>query len=81
MARNGWTRVSEDEIVEHVSPARARAELARELAAWRATGGAGPGDEQSIEAEAGALLEAETAAEIHDICGMIRGYIEAMGKR
>lgn len=35
-------------------------------------------DEESIEAEVGALLQAETAAEIHDIHSMIESYLEAM---
>ena len=42
---------------------------------------AGIEDEESVEAEAGALLAAETAHEIHDLREMGLAYLEAMSKR
>jgi hypothetical protein len=37
-------------------------------------------DEETEEAEAGALLEAETGAEIHGLHEMVRSYLEALNK-
>ncbi len=37
---------------------------------------AGHDDEESVEAEAGAFLEAETAIEIHGLHEMVRSYLE-----
>lgn len=59
-----------DEVVGRVSAAQVRAELTR---AHRA-------GEDSPEAEAGAILEAETAVEIHEIRDMIRGYLDALAR-
>lgn len=41
---------------------------------------AGIDEEPSEDAEAGALLEAETAAEIHGIYEMVRIYMESLPK-
>ena len=59
-----------DEVLARLSAAEVRAGLLR---AHRA-------GEDSPEAEAGAILEAETACEIHEIHAMIRGYLDALAK-
>ena len=59
-----------EEVVERVSAAAIRAALLR---AYRA-------GEDSPEAEAGAILDAETAVEIHEIHGMIRAYLDALAR-
>lgn len=41
---------------------------------------AGHDDEESLEAEAGAFLEAETAVEIHELHGMVHAWVEAHRK-
>lgn len=62
------------EIVERVSAAQIRAALLR--AARREA----DSDDPSPEAEAGAILEAETAVEIHEIRDMVRGYLDALAR-
>ena len=42
---------------------------------------AGQEDEESVEAEVGALLEAEQAADIHDLREMVNAYLEAVSKQ
>lgn len=64
-----------------VSPARARAALMLEHRRHLAALAADPDAEQSEEAEAGAILEAETACEIHQIAGDLRAWVEAHRKR
>ena len=63
-----------DEIVGRVSAAQVRAGLLR--AARREA----DSDDPSPEAEAGAILEAETAVEIHEIRDMIRAYLDALAR-
>jgi hypothetical protein len=41
---------------------------------------AGLEDDETVEAAAGALLEADTAAGIHGLHEMVRSYIEAMNR-
>lgn len=65
------------EPVEEVSPARARAALLTEYRRHLALLAADPDAEPSEEAEAGAILEAETAVEIHEIAGVVRAWYEA----
>jgi len=60
-----------------VSPARARAALTLEHRRHIAALALNPKAEQSEEAEAGAILEAETACEIHKIAGDLRAWVEA----
>lgn len=60
------------------SGAAARAEALRASRVHELKLAMGHEDEESIEAEVGALLQAETAAEIHDIHSMIESYLEAM---
>lgn len=68
--RRGVVYTRGGEIEERVSAATIRAALLR---AHRA-------GEDSPEAEAGAILDAETAVEIHEIHGMIRAYLDAMAR-
>lgn len=65
------------ELIESVSPARARAALLREHRRYLSALAADPDAWPSHEAEAGGILEAETAVEIHQIAGDLRAWVEA----
>lgn len=41
---------------------------------------AGHDDDESVEAEAGAILAAETDQEIHEICTIVKAWAEAQKK-
>jgi hypothetical protein len=58
--------------------ARARAPLATAYRVRLARLANGVDEEESAEAEAGAILDAETAVETHEIHGMIEAYFEAL---
>ena len=68
-------------MVEQISAAEVRAQLVRSARLHEARLLAGDQDaEESVEAEAGAILEAETAADIHDLRNMMKAWIEANSK-
>lgn len=68
------------EVVETHSAAEARAKLIRAARLHEARLIAGHDDEESVEAEAGAFLEAETAVEIRGVHEMIRAWLEAQAR-
>lgn len=77
LARHGH-RVEVDGVtVEVVSAGRARAPLVRAARLYEARLLAGHVEEESEEAEAGSILEAETAAEIHEVATIARAWAEA----
>jgi hypothetical protein len=63
--------------VDAVSAARARAPLVRAARLYEARLLAGHVEEESEEAEAGSILEAETAAEIHEVATIARAWAES----
>jgi hypothetical protein len=63
-----------------VTPARARASLLLEHRRHLAVLTVDRDATQSEEAEAGAILEAEMAVEIHEIAGWVRAWCEARGR-
>lgn len=68
------------EVLESVSPARARAALLREHRRHLAELARDPEAWPSEEAEAGGILEAETAVEIHQMAGDLRAWVDAHRK-
>jgi hypothetical protein len=78
-ARNGaQVEHGEDEDAEVIPAAVFRAALLRAHRLHAARESTGIAQPMSEEAEAGGIIEAETAVEIHDIRGMIKGYLEAL---
>lgn len=69
------------EVLEQIPAAVIRAELMAAHRVQIARLAAGYDDEVSLEAEAGALLEAETANEIHGLHEMVKGYLEALAQK
>lgn len=65
------------EIIESVSAPRARAELLREHRRYLSALATDPDAWPSHEAEAGGILEAETAVEIHQIARDLHAWVEA----
>ena len=47
---------------------------------WVLRMGDGHDEEETVESEAGALLEAETAVEIHGLHAMVHSYIVALNE-
>ena len=83
-ARHGMRRIRDGELVAVDSAAEVRAPLLRaarlheaRLLAWD---GIGDEPEESVEAEAGAILEAEAAIDLHEVRGMIGDYLKALGE-
>lgn len=78
LARHGHRIGTDDgETVEVVSAGRARAPLIRAARLYEARLLAGHVEEESAEAEAGSILEAETAAEIHEMVSIARAWAES----
>lgn len=67
-------------MVEVISAAEARAKLVRAARLHEARIVAGHDDDESVEAEAGAILEAETKVEIHAIFEIASAWMEANKK-
>lgn len=63
--------------MDTVPAAEVRAKAMRAARLHEARLMAGHDDEESVEAEAGAFLEAETAVEIHGLHAMVRAWLEA----
>ncbi len=81
LARHGHRIGSPDgDTVEVVSAGRARATLVRAARIYEARLLAGHVEEESEEAEAGSILEAETAAEIHEVATIARAWAESTRK-
>lgn len=79
-ARNGVTVMRDGEPVGSKSAAEVRAELVRASRKHEARVLAGHDDDESIEAKAGAILEAETACDVHDLAEIARAWYEAHKK-
>ena len=67
----------EGEAVDHRSAAEVRASLLRAHRLYEARLLAGHEDEESVEAEAGAILEAETAVDLHRMRVIADAWFEA----
>lgn len=80
LARHGHRIDNDGDTVEVVSAGRARAPLVRAARLYEARLLAGHVEEESEEAEAGSILEAETAAEIHEVATIARAWAESARK-
>lgn len=67
-------------MVDVISAAEARARLIRAARLHEARILAGHDDDESVEAEAGAILEAETQDEIHKLYQIASAWMEANRK-
>lgn len=76
-ARNGRSRIQDEEVIEVIAAAEVRAKLTRAARMYEARVLAGFDDEETTEAEAGAILEAETAVEIHELRNWVKEYVGA----
>ena len=83
-ARHGMRRIRGGEVVAVDSAAAVRAPLLRafrmheaRLLAWD---GVGDEPEESVEAEAGAILDAEAAVDLHEVRSMIGDYLKALAE-
>lgn len=78
-ARNGLKILRDGEVVETVPAALLRAKALRGFRRHEAdvVAGRAVDADASAEAEAGAILDAETAGEIHDLREMVHAWLEA----